>query len=870
MTVPDVRVRLSAAGTDEIIRAFKNVEAAAQKSGKTGAQGIKLLNSALGELKAMLPAIGLGAAVMGIGILVKNALESADAIGKLSQKVGMSSETLSVLAYGATKTGVEFDKFTKGLGLFNKTMANLDHGNAAAAASVRRLLGDSAALNGLDTEQRFMKVVDALAKMPAGYEKTRAAQEFFGKSGMELIPMLDQLGEGGFARLMKRAQELGLVMSTEMTAAAMRASESLKDIKAEAQGAATQFVTGLAPGLSQTADALVKITMSTHDGKTGMQQFGEATATAFNAIVKGALIAQNVLRYFVDILGTANMGSPFASMAAAYVAYAARSAEIQKQFAPPILIYGPTAAQLKKPTAEGGSAPNDTLMKGQVAALKAGLADQLALYKAQDELLAAQQQRAYDDGKLSIAAYFADRATAIRKGSAKEIAALQQERTAIAKAPIVEAGKSSDQIGAERLAQKTELHAIDTKIAIATLDEQKKLEENTDKQGKAEGALDQHRLDAEKQIQLAQGDTYAAAIAGIQKQAAAYAGAHVAQAKIDQYVAAETAKARIVDLEKQGGFAMGALSDVHAGLQTDVAKGDLFPFQELQQYDQAVQAALPHLRDFAAQELAAATALGDPAAIQKAHQFSDSIEQLAATSSMASQQLAKIKSGIESGLQGAFTNFFSTGIDQAHTFGAAMQTLALDVVRSLQQIAAQMLATLATQKLLGSGASGGSGGGLLGGLLGLFGLGKSAGAASSAIPAFGMGADFAEGGFITGPGTGTSDSIPAMLSNREYVVNARSVARPGNLAILEQLNRGMQWPAFRTPGSYRTGYAEGGLVTPGAALGSGGGGSNAAHVIVSLSEGLVADHIESGPGSRAVIRTIGDNRNAVKAALGVK
>lgn len=37
-------------------------------------------------------------------------------------------------------------------------------------------------------------------------------------------------------------------------------------------------------------------------------------------------------------------------------------------------------------------------------------------------------------------------------------------------------------------------------------------------------------------------------------------------------------------------------------------------------------------------------------------------------------------------------------------------------------------------------------------------------------------AKFATGGKVSGPGTGTSDSIPAMLSNGEFVVNARSTA----------------------------------------------------------------------------------------------
>jgi hypothetical protein len=50
----------------------------------------------------------------------------------------------------------------------------------------------------------------------------------------------------------------------------------------------------------------------------------------------------------------------------------------------------------------------------------------------------------------------------------------------------------------------------------------------------------------------------------------------------------------------------------------------------------------------------------------------------------------------------------------------------------------------------------------------------------------------AQGGYITGPGTGTSDSIPAMLSNGEYVFPASAVDRIGvdNLAALHRGDQG--------------------------------------------------------------------------------
>lgn len=39
--------------------------------------------------------------------------------------------------------------------------------------------------------------------------------------------------------------------------------------------------------------------------------------------------------------------------------------------------------------------------------------------------------------------------------------------------------------------------------------------------------------------------------------------------------------------------------------------------------------------------------------------------------------------------------------------------------------------------------------------------------------------NFARGGAVKGPGTGTSDSIPAMLSNGEYVLRAKAVQKIG-------------------------------------------------------------------------------------------
>ncbi|WP_069265329.1 phage tail tape measure protein [Paraburkholderia nodosa] len=66
----------------------------------------------------------------------------------------------------------------------------------------------------------------------------------------------------------------------------------------------------------------------------------------------------------------------------------------------------------------------------------------------------------------------------------------------------------------------------------------------------------------------------------------------------------------------------------------------------------------------------------------------------------------------------------------------------------------------------------------------------------------------ADGGHVFGPGTSTSDSIPAMLSNGEYVLNASAVSRIG-VPNLDAINSG----TARAVGSVAH-FARGGAVSP--------------------------------------------------------
>lgn len=84
----------------------------------------------------------------------------------------------------------------------------------------------------------------------------------------------------------------------------------------------------------------------------------------------------------------------------------------------------------------------------------------------------------------------------------------------------------------------------------------------------------------------------------------------------------------------------------------------------------------------------------------------------------------------------------------------------------------------------------------------------------------------ATGGFVRGPGTGTSDSIPAWLSNGEYVIPAAQTAR--HRRLLDAIVHGGAMP----------GYARGGLVGGDMRPMTGGRGSRTLRLHIDLGEQL--------------------------------
>jgi muramidase (phage lysozyme) len=151
-------------------------------------------------------------------------------------------------------------------------------------------------------------------------------------------------------------------------------------------------------------------------------------------------------------------------------------------------------------------------------------------------------------------------------------------------------------------------------------------------------------------------------------------------------------------------------------------------------------------------------------AIEGVRRAQESAAQSSADMARAQAQAAQSYQQLGSTFAGATKGFLQDLLD-GKTATEALQG-------ALKNLASQAL-NMAVDKIFGSLFSGG-------------GAGKGGGAAKSG----GIGSilGFAQGGFIRGAGSGKSDSIPAMLSNGEYVINADATAK--HKRLLEMINSG--------------------------------------------------------------------------------
>lgn len=208
-------------------------------------------------------ALSLGATITvgGLVAMVRNTSQLADELAKTSQRVGVSVESLTALRYSADLAGASAEELTTGLRMLAKNAADMQMGTGEAIYAFAALGMQAEDMHGQlkPTEQLFMEIADQFAAMEDGAGKTAIAMKIFGRSGAQLIPLLNQ-GSAGLKANADEAARFGIIISTETAKAAERFNDDLNRLSRQLEAVRISIFSDLIGPLADVAHNFVEAT----------------------------------------------------------------------------------------------------------------------------------------------------------------------------------------------------------------------------------------------------------------------------------------------------------------------------------------------------------------------------------------------------------------------------------------------------------------------------------------------------------------------------------------------------------------------------------------------------------------------------------
>ena len=202
---------------------------------------------------------GLGSAVVAPILGAVAAFNDAGSqLDDMSQRTGVSVEALSELGYAAQLSGSNLETLEGGVRKMQKFLASAAEGSEGATRSLAHLGLTIADLQGLSPDQQFERLADRISKITDPALRTAAAMEIFGKTGTELLPMM-QNGAAGIQAFRKEAQDLGIVMSTEDAQSAAAFGDALDQLWAVLKSGVYAIGGALAPLLTDLVQSTTRI-----------------------------------------------------------------------------------------------------------------------------------------------------------------------------------------------------------------------------------------------------------------------------------------------------------------------------------------------------------------------------------------------------------------------------------------------------------------------------------------------------------------------------------------------------------------------------------------------------------------------------------
>lgn len=212
----------------------------------TASTGSQKFARSLNQGAMALKAFAFSEAVQGLKGLVQGAINTGAEIYDVSQKTGVAVEALGRLKGAAEQSGLSLETTAKSLVKLNQSILAGGDTTSKQAQAFAQLGITAADLKGKKTEEIFYKIADGFAQSEDGAAKASVAIALFGKSGADMIPMLNKGSE--------EIKSLGIAIGSDFAARADQFNDNMDLIKMQFEQLTVDVAGKLLPGMVRMSE----------------------------------------------------------------------------------------------------------------------------------------------------------------------------------------------------------------------------------------------------------------------------------------------------------------------------------------------------------------------------------------------------------------------------------------------------------------------------------------------------------------------------------------------------------------------------------------------------------------------------------------
>lgn len=271
-------------------------------SNKASESSFARVNRVFKENTKLLRDLGIAAGVAGaaLAVLLKQTINTADAMGKQAKAVNSTVEAYSRLAVAADLNEVSQQELFLGLNQLNRAMVQSQDAGSKEAAIFKELGVATTDANGQirSATDVLLEVSDAFAKSEAAATEAAFAQELFGRGGKDFLTFLNQ-GSAAIRATASEADKLGAVFTQKTAAGADEFNDNLSLLQVALRGIGNEIITQILPSLINFTNLILQVAK---DGTT-LRDVAALIVAILRTLAQVTIVVVGVFRVLGVVIG---------------------------------------------------------------------------------------------------------------------------------------------------------------------------------------------------------------------------------------------------------------------------------------------------------------------------------------------------------------------------------------------------------------------------------------------------------------------------------------------------------------------------------------------------------------------------------------